>query len=105
MRTFGRVSEIKEQFPGVWYARVTHTDGGDEESFFLKFKQISQPTMAEIRAMAQTHIFNVNNLPATIPTIPELAPEIAGLTASQQVTLGLIWAFVKVWIRQLIGRA
>jgi hypothetical protein len=42
MRSFGRIVEIKENTPGLWYARFTHTDGSDEASEFLKFKQRTQ---------------------------------------------------------------
>ena len=104
MRVFGKSVEVKEHTPGVWYVRFTHTEGGSESSEFLKFRQKTPPTPPQIRDAALSVIFTINNPPALIPLIPELAPEIAGLNASQQVTLNLIWTFLKIWLRQLIGR-
>ena len=104
MRSYGRITEMKQTAPGVWYARFTHTEGASEASEFLKFKQADPPSPAQIRAEALKVIFSINNPAALVPTIPDLAPQIAGLNASQQVTLNLIWTFLKIWLRQLIGR-
>lgn len=106
MKYYGAVTEIFENTPGIWYARWTYIDDtdGSMQSDYFKFKQETRPTKAQVRDLALPHLFRLNNPPALIPLIPELAPEIEGLNASQKVALNLIWAFLKIWLRQLIGR-
>lgn len=104
MKTFDKIIEIKENTPGTWYARFTHVDGGTVQSEFLKFKQKSAPTPAQVRDRALLLISHLNSVGDIVPIIPELAPVVPGLNAGQQVTLNLIWTFLKIWLRQLIGR-
>lgn len=106
MRFYGSPVEIIENTPGIWYVRWSHTDDttGETATEYFKFRQKHRPTPPQIRDLALPHLFALNNPPALIPLIPELAPEIEGLNASQKVALSLMWALLKVWLRQLIGR-
>lgn len=106
MRYYGKITEIFENTPGIWYVRWSHIDDttGDTQTDYFKFKQAERPTATQVRDLVLPHLYALNNPPALIPLIPELAPEIEGMNASQKVALSLIWTFLKVWIRQLIGR-
>jgi hypothetical protein len=55
--TFHSILEIKNQAPGVWYARVLFNNpDGTQQSLFFKMRMIGEPTQGEVMEVVNAYL-------------------------------------------------